>query len=118
MIASIRARNPWVGLQRLATVLAGDRGSQTSARTLIAASVDVFVTVAASRDGGPRVIGVAEPRASASGDVDLQELAVFDPQSQAWSAPLGSSPCLDDLVHRGLLDPRSVQLMPSHEQTG
>lgn len=118
VIATIRARNPWAGLQRLATVLAGDRGSQVSARTLVASSVDVFVTVAASRDGAPRIVGVAEPRTSASGDIELAELAVFDPQSQAWSCPLGSSPVLDDLVHRGLIDPRSLQTMPSPESTG
>lgn len=116
VIASIRARNPWVGLQRLATTLAGDRGSHASARSIVAASVDVFVTIGATRDGGPRILGVAEPRTNAAGDVELSELAIFDPQSQTWTTPLGSSACLDDLVHRGLLDPRALQ--PISEATG
>lgn len=118
VIASIRARNPWVGLQRLATMLAGSHGSQTAARSIVASSVDLFVTVSTGRDGSPRILGLAEPIAAPSGEVDLAELAVFDPGSQTWSAPLGSSPCLDDLVHRGLLDPRTLQPIPTQESTG
>jgi len=116
-IATVRARNAWVGLRRLVAMLDGSQGRGVSAPGYVAASVDLFVTIAASRDGMPRVTGLSEPVPSTTGEVELSELTTYDPQSQTWTAMLGSSPCLDDLVHRGLLDPRVFQSM-SPESSG
>lgn len=118
VIASIAARNPWVGMQRLTAMLERSQGSGPSAPAFLASSIDLFVTVGASRDGTPHITGLTEPVVSTTGEVELSDLTTYDPQTQTWTARFGSSPCLDDLVHRGLLDPRVFQAMPTSEPTG
>lgn len=118
VIASVSARNPWVGMQRLTAMLERTQGSGPSAPAFLASSIDLFVTVSASRDGTPQITGLTEAVVSATGEVELTELTTYDPQTQTWTARFGASPCLDDLVHRGLLDPRVFQALPTSESTG
>lgn len=118
VIASVSARNPWVGMQRLTAMLERSQGSGPSAPAFLASSIDLFVTVGASRDGTPHITGLTEPVVSATGEVELSELTTYDPQTQTWTPRLGASPCLDDLVHRGLLDPRVFQAASTPESTG
>lgn len=118
VMASIAARNPWVAMQRLTAMLERTMGSGPSAPAFLASSIDLFVTVGAARDGSPQITALTEPLASATGEVELSELTTYDPQTQTWTPRLGSSPCLDDLVHRGLLDPRVFTPMPTAEPTG
>ncbi len=117
-IATIGARSAWVGLRRLVAMLDGSQGVGVSAPSFVAASIDLFVTIVASRDEVPRVTGLSEPLAQPNGEVELSELTTYDPQAQTWTARLGASPCLDDLVHRGLLDPRVFGPMTPPEPSG
>jgi len=117
-VTTIRARNAWVGLRRLVAMLDRSQEAGVSAPNFLASSIDLFVTIVASRDGVPRVTGLSEPLILPNGEVELSELTTYDPQTQTWTARLGASPCLDDLVHRGLLDPRVFAPMTPPEPSG
>jgi FHA domain len=105
VVASLRGATAAVGVQSLASMLEAQGHGLAAARAFVAASVDLLVTVAAARDGMPRIMGLAELYTHASGEVEPHVLSSFDPDRRTWSAFEASS-CLDDLVHRGLLDPR------------
>ncbi|MCH9684194.1 MAG: FHA domain-containing protein [Deltaproteobacteria bacterium] len=117
-ITSVRAANPGIGLTRLSSMLEARRGGGVSSRQFIAGAVDLFVTVTASRDGSPCITRITETLCPATGEPELRDIGRFDPDGRAWVGPAESSPCLDDLIHRGLLDPHLLAPAPAMESCG
>jgi hypothetical protein len=118
VIASLRAATAAVGVQGLASMLEARGHGHAAARAFLAAGVDLLVTVAAGRDGAPRVIALAELVAHQNGEIEPRTLSVFDPERRTWSAFPAVSFRLDDLVHRGLLDPRVLEPREPSESYG
>lgn len=115
VIASLRAATAAVGLQGLLSMLEARGHGPAGARAFLAAGVDLLVTVTAGREGVPRIIAIAELLAYPNGELEPRPLSTFDPERNTWSPFPAASARLDDLVHRGLLDPRVLEPRESSE---
>lgn len=115
VIASLRAATAAVGVQGLLSMLEARGHGPAGARAFLAGGVDLLVTVTAGRDGAPRITELAELLAHPGGELEPRLVSTFDPERRTWSPFPAASARLDDLVHRGLLDPRVLEPRESSE---
>jgi Flp pilus assembly CpaF family ATPase len=115
VVVCLRAATAPVGVQILLGMLEARGHGPAPARALLATGVDLVVTVVAGRDGAPRITSLGELFLHPNGELEPRLVSAFDPERTTWSPFPATSARLDDLVHRGLLDPRVLEPRESSE---
>jgi hypothetical protein len=115
VMVSLRAASAPVALHVLVSMLDARGHGHAAARGMLASGLDLFVSVTPDREGAPRITAISELVVHPNGELETRLLSAFDPERSTWSpfpVVLGR---LDDLVHRGLLDPRLLEPRESSE---